>query len=486
MVDEKFKKEGLTFDDVLLIPQKSSVLPSEVDIKVHFAKDITLNIPILSSPMDTVTEWKLAIALAQEGGIGIIHMNMPIEEQASQVGIVKRSVSGMIIAPITISPDKPVSEAIEIMHKYKISGVPVTEGKKLVGILTHRDLRFEKVLTKKVGELMTKNDLITVPMGTTLEQASEILHNYRIEKLPVVDDEHNLMGLITFKDIELKRQYPNACKDKLGRLRVGAALGISKDIEKRADALAEAGVDVFVIDSAHGHSKRVLDALTMIKKRHPDIVLIGGNVATADGCEAIIDTGADAVRVGMGPGSTCTTRIVAGTGIPQITAIYDCANVADKKEIAVIADGGIRYSGDITKAMAAGARITMIGNLFAGTDESPGDVVFYEGRSFKIYRGMGSLPAMKAGGGDRYFQDKDLKVGKLVPEGIVGRVPYKGSLSAMIYQLIGGIRSGMGFCGASNIEELRKNSKFVRISHASIKENHPHDIIITEDAPNYF
>jgi len=413
-------------------------------------------------------------------------MNMPIEEQARQVSIVKRTVSGMILNPVTISPDRPVKDAIEIMEKHKISGVPVTKGKKLVGILTHRDLRFEKSLTRKVSDLMTKDKLITVPMGTTFEQASEILHKYRIEKLPVVDKNNNLQGLITFKDIELRRQYPNACKDDHGRLRVGAALGVSPEALDRARALIEAGVDVIVVDSAHGHSKKVLDTLKAIKRLNPDITLVGGNVATEEGCKAVIEAGADVVRVGMGPGSTCTTRVIAGTGVPQLTAIYDCAKVADKKGVIIIADGGIRYSGDITKAIGAGASVVMIGNLFAGTDESPGEVIFYEGRSYKVYRGMGSLPAMKAGGGDRYFQDVREKPAKLVPEGIVGRVPYKGTLSAVIYQLMGGLRSGLGFCGAKNIEELRKNSKFIRISPASVRENHPHDIIITEGAPNYY
>jgi len=481
----KILKEGLTFDDVLLMPQYSDVLPNEVDTAVSLTSRITLNIPLISSPMDTVTESRLAIALAQEGGLGIIHKNMSVQRQKEEVEKVKRSESGMIVDPITLPPDQPVSEALRIMEVYSISGIPITKKKKLVGILTNRDLRFERDVNCSIETIMTKENLITTPEGTTFEQAKEILQKYRIEKLPVVDEHNNLIGLITYKDISKHLLFPKANKDRIGRLRVGAAVGVGEDVEERAAALVSAKVDVLVIDTAHGHSQRVLNTLAALKKSYPNVAVIAGNVVTAEGTKALIKKGADAIKVGIGPGSICTTRIVSGVGVPQITAIMDCAKAAQAAGIPVIADGGIRYSGDITKAIAAGADAVMIGSLFAGTNESPGEVILYQGRSYKVYRGMGSISAMKDGSRDRYSQDSVTQTSKLVPEGIEGRVPYRGSLSTSVYQLIGGLKSGMGYCGVRTIDELRKKAQFVKISYVSHKESHVHNVIITKEAPNY-
>ncbi len=478
-------KECLTFDDVLLLPGKSAVLPKEADISTYITKKIKLNCPLVSAPMDTVTEAGLAIALAQEGGIGIIHKNLSVEEQINEVDKVKRSVSGMIVDPITMSPTQSISEALEVMRKYQISGIPVTEGRRLVGILTNRDLRFETDLKKRISELMTKDDLVTVPIGTTLEQSKELLHKNRIEKLLVVDKEGNLKGLITIKDIEKNRKYPSAAKDSFGRLIVGAAVGISNDRKERVKALVKAGADIIVVDTAHGHSEYVIKVIESIKGEYPDIQVVGGNVATPGGTEDLIKAGVDAVKVGIGPGSICTTRIIAGVGVPQITAITECSKVADKYGIPVIADGGIKYSGDITKAIAAGARCVMIGSLFAGTEESPGEKILYQGRSYKEYRGMGSIGAMAEGSSDRYFQDMQFTETKLVPEGVEGRIPYKGSLSFTVHQLLGGLRAGMGYTGCRNIEELRKNTGFIRITQSGLRESHVHDVIITKEAPNY-
>jgi IMP dehydrogenase len=478
-------KEALTFDDVLLLPARSDVLPSQVDISTHLTRNIALNIPLLSAAMDTVTDSKMAIAMAQQGGMGIIHKNMPIEEQAAEVDRVKRSESGMIVNPITMSPDQEIHEAVEVMKKYKISGVPITQDGKLVGILTNRDLRFETRMDLKISELMTKENLITVPVGTTLEKAKSILHMHRVEKLPVVDRQYRLKGLITVKDIQKKLAYPNACKDALGRLRVGAAVGSAGDFMERATALVKAGVDVLVIDTAHGHSSRVITAIRQMKKRSPEIDLVAGNVGTADGALALAKAGADAVKVGMGPGSICTTRIVTGAGVPQITAILDCTRLGRRLGIPIIADGGIKYSGDVTKALAAGAHSVMVGSLFAGTDESPGEIVLYQNRSYKVYRGMGSLEAMKAGSRDRYAQEGPAFEGKLVPEGIEGMVPYKGSIEIMIPQLTGGLRSGMGYCGCRNLNELKKKARFQRITSFGLKESHVHDVLVTKEAPNY-
>lgn len=480
---EKFIKEGLTFDDVLLIPAKSEILPKETDVSTMLTKKIKLNIPIMSAGMDTVTEARLAIAIAREGGIGIIHKNMSIEAQALEVDKVKRSEHGVIVDPFYLSPDHIVSDALELMERYRISGVPIVDQKgKLVGILTNRDLRFETDMSRPIHEVMTKDNLITAPVGTDLEEAENILRKYKIEKLPLVDDKGYLKGLITIKDIEKAIQFPNSAKDKNGRLLVGAAVGVTQDMMDRIRALVDAKVDVVVVDTAHGHSKGVLDAVKKIKINYPDLQVIAGNVATAEGTRELIEAGADAVKVGIGPGSICTTRVVTGVGVPQITAIYDCANEADKHGIPVIADGGIKYSGDITKAIAAGARAVMIGSLFAGTEESPGELEIYQGRSFKVYRGMGSLGAMASGSKDRYFQE-DVK--KLVPEGVEGRVPYKGPLSETIYQLVGGLRAGMGYCGTATIEELRKKGQFIKITSAGLRESHPHDVQITKEAPNY-
>ncbi len=482
---KKIEKVGLTFDDVVLVPQKSEVHPKEVDVSTLVTKDIRLNIPILSAAMDTVTESRLAIALAREGGIGVIHKNMTIRKQASEVDKVKRSESGMIVDPITLPPDKMIGEALEVMRRFSISGVPVTKKGKLLGILTNRDLRFQKDLSKKIGEVMTKKRLITVPEGTTLEQAQEILHKNRIEKLLVVDKKNSLKGMITVKDIMKNIQYPNSCKDSRGRLRVGAAVGVAKDLMARTSALVEAGVDIVVMDSSHGHSKGVMDAVGKIKGKFPSVSLVAGNVATKQGTLDLIEAGVDCIKVGVGPGSICTTRVVIGAGVPQITAILDCAEAAGEHNIPIVADGGIRYSGDITKALAAGADAVMIGSLFAGTEESPGETILYEGRTFKVYRGMGSIEAMKIGGKERYFQEHQLEAKKLVPEGIEGRVPYKGNLSESVYQLVGGVKSGMGICGARNVKELAEKAEFIRVTYAGLRESHPHDVIITKEAPNY-
>lgn len=479
------EKAGLTFDDVLLIPRKSDVLPKDVDVSTYITREIKLNIPILSAAMDTVTEFRLAIALAREGGIGVIHKNMSIGRQTSEVDKVKRSESGMIVDPVTLPPDKMIGEALEVMRRFSISGIPVTKKGKLLGILTNRDLRFEKELSKKIGEVMTKKNLITVPEGTTLEQAKEILHKNRIEKLLIVDKKKNLKGMITVKDIMKNIQYPNSCKDSRGRLRVGAAVGVAKDMMGRASALVNAGVDLLVIDSAHGHSKGVMDAVKKIRNKFPEVTLVAGNVGTKEGTEDLIQAGANCVKVGVGPGSICTTRVVIGAGVPQITAILDCAEAASKYDVPIIADGGIRYSGDIAKALAAGANAVMIGSIFAGTEESPGETILFEGRTFKLYRGMGSVEAMKKGGKERYFQEHQLEAKKLVPEGIEGRVPYKGNLSESVYQLVGGLRAGMGICGAKNIKELSQKAEFMVITYAGLRESHPHDVIITKEAPNY-
>lgn len=477
--------EYLTFDDVLLIPSFSEVLPKEVDISTQLTREIRLNIPLVSAAMDTVTEARTAIAMAQEGGVGIIHRNLSVSDQAMEVDKVKKSESGMILHPITMHPDQRIHEALEVMRKYRISGVPITKEGKLVGILTNRDLRFEKRLDEKISMVMTKDRLITVPVGTTLEQAKEILHKNRIEKLLVVDEHNNLKGLITIKDIEKIRKYPNSCKDSHGRLRVGAAIGPGKDREQRTEALIQAGLDVLVIDTAHGHTKDVLEAIRDTKRNFPDCQLIGGNIATKEGMLDLIKAGVDGVKVGVGPGSICTTRIVAGVGVPQLSAILEVAEVSRKHEVPIIADGGIKFSGDVTKALAAGAHSVMIGNLFAGADESPGEIVLYQGRSYKVYRGMGSLEAMKEGSKDRYMQADVESETKLVPEGIEGRVPYRGAISFCIDQLIGGLKAGMGYMGAKDIEELRKKARFIRITSSGLKESHVHDVIITKEAPNY-
>lgn len=474
---------GLTFDDVLLIPAKSDILPMDADISTSLTKKIKINIPLLSAAMDTVTESDLAISIAREGGIGIIHRAMSAQRQASEIDRVKKSESGMIIDPVTISPDEPISEAMALMEKYKISGVPVTVKGKLVGILTNRDLKFETRLNRKVSDVMTKKNLITASAGTDLERAKEILHKYKIEKLPIVDRDFNLKGLITIKDIEKRRKYPHACKDKLGRLRVGGAIGAGEDAIFRASLLVKAGADVIAIDTAHGHTKSVIEVLKKVKKKF-NIEVIAGNVATQEGTLDLIKAGADAVKVGIGPGSICTTRIVAGAGVPQITAIINCYSVAKKYGVPIIADGGVKYSGDITKALAAGAHSVMLGGLFAGTDESPGETILYQGRSYKVYRGMGSLGAMEQGSKDRY-QQTGVESKKLVPEGVEGRVPNKGPLSQSVHQLIGGLRSGMGYCGCKNLNELRQKTKFLRITNAGLRESHVHDVIITREAPNY-
>jgi len=474
---------GLTFDDVLLLPAKSNVLPREVDLTTMFTRNVRINIPIISAAMDTVTETDLAIAVAREGGIGIIHRAMDPEKQASEVDKVKKSESGMILDPITISKDAPISEALSLMEKYRISGVPVTEQGKLIGILTNRDLRFETQLSKKVSDVMTKENLITSTEGTTLDKAQKILHKYKIEKLPIVDKENNLKGLITIKDIEKRKKYPNACKDSVGRLRVGAAVGTGEASVHRAELLVKAGADVILIDTAHGHTDAVIFMLKMLKKKF-DVDVIAGNVATSEAAADLIKAGADAIKVGIGPGSICTTRVIAGAGVPQITAIRSCFTVGKRYGVPVIADGGIKYSGDITKALAAGAHSVMIGSLFAGTDESPGELVLFQGRSYKEYRGMGSIGAMEQGSKDRYLQS-GVKPAKLVPEGVEGRVPYKGPLSQSVHQLIGGLRSGMGYCGCKNLDELRKKAKFIRITNAGLRESHVHDVIVTKEAPNY-
>ena len=481
--------EGLTFDDVLLLPARSSVLPTEVDTQTKLTRNIALNLPIVSAAMDTVTESRLAIALAQQGGMGIVHRSMPIDYQAAEVDKVKRSESGMIVDPVTVSPESKIYEAQEIMKKYKISGVPVTRNGKLMGILTNRDLRFETRFDLPVEQVMTKENLITVSVGTTLDEAEAILHKHRVEKLLVVDEKFNLKGLITVKDIQKRSKYPNACKDSQGRLRVGAALGATGDFLERAAELVKAQVDVLAVDTAHGHSSRVMEAVRQIKHKFPDVDLIAGNVATFQGAGDLIQLGVGGVKVGIGPGSICTTRVVTGAGVPQITAIAECARAARNSGIPIIADGGIKYSGDVSKAIAAGASCVMIGSLFAGTEESPGESILYQGRSFKSYRGMGSIAAMAAGSGDRYAQEVTVargEVTKLVPEGIEGRVPYKGLLADLVGQLVGGLRSGMGYCGCATIEELQNKGRFVRVTIAGLRESHVHDVIITKEAPNYW
>jgi len=477
---------ALTFDDVLLKPAKSELHPNFVDVSTRLTREIRINMPIISAAMDTVTEARLAIAMAQHGGLGIIHKNMPLDRQAEEVDKVKRSEAGMIVDPVTMRPWQSISEAMSVMEKYKISGVPVTDANgKLVGILTNRDLRFETRFDLPIAERMTKEHLITVPVGTTLEQAREVLHHHRIEKLLVVDGNGDLKGLITVKDIQKARRYPQAAKDPLGRLRCGAAIGIGRDGLDRARALVDAKVDVLVIDSSHAHSTAVLETIRQFKKLFPDTPLIAGNVATYEGARDLIDLGVDAIKVGIGPGSICTTRVIAGAGVPQVTAIMECARAAEKFDVPIISDGGIKFSGDITKAIAAGAHAVMIGSLFAGTDEAPGETILYQGRTFKAYRGMGSIGAMQKGSADRYFQEETDEVGKLVPEGIEGKVPYKGSLGAMIPQLVGGLRSGMGLTGSKSIDDLRTKSQFVRITAAGLRESHAHDVVITKEAPNY-
>ncbi|MDF1592193.1 MAG: IMP dehydrogenase [Desulfobacterales bacterium] len=478
-------EEGYSFDDVLLVPNHSEVLPKDANTSTRLTKNLNLNIPIVSAAMDTVTEARTAITMAREGGIGFIHRNLSVKSQVTEVDQVKKSESGMIIDPVTISPDRTVADVLKLMEKYHISGVPVTKGDQLVGIVTNRDLRFETKLEKKVSDIMTKDKLITVSEGISLEDSKKLLHEHRIEKLLVVDKKGQLKGLITIKDIEKIRKYPNACKDKLGRLRVGAAVGVGPDMEERTEALLQAGADVILIDTSHGHSKNVLEAVRKLKRNFKDLELIAGNVGTGKGAEDLIKAGVDGVKIGIGPGSICTTRIVAGVGVPQISAIMDCRSVSNKTGVPLIADGGIKFSGDITKAIGAGAHSVMIGGLFAGTEESPGETMFYQGRSYKVYRGMGSLEAMKQGSKDRYYQSEEVAEDKLVPEGIVGRVPYKGSLSANIFQLIGGLKAGMGYVGCRTIEELREKARFLKISAAGLRESHVHDVIITKEAPNY-
>lgn len=484
MLEEEVK-EGLTFDDLLIVPAESRIMPKDVDTSTILTRNIPINIPLVSAAMDTVTESRTAICMAQEGGIGIIHRNMPIRSQALEVDKVKKSESGMIVDPITVEPEQKVREALDLMSKYRISGVPVVKNKKLVGILTNRDLRFETDIDQPVSNVMTRDRLVTVSADISLEESKKLLHKHRIEKLLVVDEEYNLKGLITIKDIEKIRKYPKACKDALGRLRVGAAVGIL-DREERVAALLATGADVIVIDTSHGHSGNVLDAIRDTKANFPGCELIAGNVATAEGAEALIQAGVDAIKVGVGPGSICTTRIIAGVGVPQMSAIRDCVRTAERYGIPVVADGGIKYSGDIVKALGAGAHAIMIGGLFAGTEESPGETIFFQGRSYKVYRGMGSLEAMKGGSRDRYFQDEMEGPLKLVPEGIEGRVPFRGSLSASVYQLIGGLKAGMGYTGSRTIGDLRKNARFIRITSAGLRESHVHDVIITKEAPNYW
>ncbi len=482
-------REGLTFDDVLLVPAASGVLPRDTDVSTSLTRSIRLHIPLLSAAMDTVTEARTAIAMAQEGGLGVIHRNLAVAAQALEVEKVKKSESGMIVDPVTVHPEQPIAEALAIMQQYRISGLPVTRGGQLVGILTNRDLRFEKRLDRTVGEVMTKEKLVTAQPGVTLEQAKEILHRYRIEKLPVVDERNQLRGLITVKDIEKAIRFPNAAKDVLGRLRVGAAIGTGPDREARAEALVRAGADVLVVDTAHGHSEAVIETVRAVKSAFPRVDLIAGNVGTAEGSAALVKAGVDAVKVGMGPASICTTRVVSGVGVPQLTAISDAIGPAERAGVPVIADGGIKFSGDVTKALAAGAHTVMIGGLFAGTEESPGETILYQGRTYKLYRGMGSLEAMREreGSRNRYFQEEEAdELGrKLVPEGIEGRVPYKGALSFIVQQLVGGLRAGMGYLGARSLADLRRNARFVRVSPAGLKESHVHDVYITKEAPNY-
>ncbi len=484
-IGKKIIGDALTFDDVLLMPNYSTVLPRETDVRTSLTKKVKLNIPLVSAAMDTVTEGELAIALAREGGIGIIHKNFSIERQANEVALVKRSESGMIDDPITLEPDRPVHEAMALMGKYHISGIPIITGERLVGILTNRDLRFVDDYDREVSEFMTKDHLVTAKVGTTLEDAEKILQKHKVEKLPVVDSTGKLRGMITYKDIRKKKSYPNACKDERGRLRVGAAVGVKSETLERVEALAKAGADVVIVDTAHGHSHGVINMVKTLKKKFPHLQLIAGNVGTKEGTIELIKAGVDAVKVGIGPGSICTTRVVAGIGVPQITAIMECAAVAAKYDVPIIADGGIKQTGDIAKAIAAGADCVMVGNLFAGVEESPGEKVLYEGRAYKTYRGMGSLEAMKAGSSDRYFQDVEDDIKKLVPEGIEGRVPYRGPLSDTVYQMVGGLRAAMGYLGCKNIGELKKNGRFVRITSAGLSESHPHDVDIVQEAPNY-
>lgn len=484
-MSKKAVSEALTFDDVLLVPDYSEVLPKETDTKSWLTKNIQLNLPLVAAAMDTVTESGLAIALAREGGIGIIHKNMSIKRQVQEVDRVKRSESGMIYNPITLTPVHKVKEAMSLMNRYKISGIPIVEGSKLVGILTNRDLRFEVDTELEIKQVMTSRNLVTVPAGTTLEQAEKILQKNRIEKLPVVDGDNNLKGLITVKDIQKKRLYPMAAKDEHGRLRVGAAVGVASDTLERVQVLDDVQVDVIAIDTAHGHSKGVIETVKLVRQKYPQVEIIAGNVATGKGAQALIQAGANAIKVGMGPGAICTTRVVAGIGMPQITAIMSCAEVCQEHRIPLIADGGVKQTGDIPKAIAAGADTVMIGNLFAGTEESPGEKIYLGGRSFKVYRGMGSLSAMQHGSKDRYFQEGEKDLRKLVPEGIEGRVPYRGKLSEAVYQMVGGLKAAMGYCGTKNIEELQKKGQFVKITGAGLMESHPHDIVISREAPNY-
>ncbi|MCK5508164.1 MAG: IMP dehydrogenase [Desulfobacterales bacterium] len=478
-------EETYSFDDVLLLPGYSDVLPKDVNISTRLTKNLTLNLPIVSAAMDTVTEAMTSISMAREGGLGFIHRNMSIESQVLEVDKVKKSESGMIIDPLTVNPDQPVHEVLKVMEVYRISGLPVTQGNQLVGIVTNRDLRFETDMEKKVSEVMTSENLVTVSEGISLEDSKQRLHEHRIEKLLVVDKNGRLTGMITIKDIEKIRKYPNACKDSMGRLRVGAAVGVGHDMEERAEALLKAGADVILIDTAHGHSKNVIDAVKILKSNFDDIELIAGNVGTSKGADSLVAAGVDGIKIGIGPGSICTTRIVAGVGIPQVTAIMNCRSISNKSGVPLIADGGIKFSGDITKAVAAGAHVVMIGGLFAGTEESPGESILFQGRRYKSYRGMGSIEAMKKGSKDRYYQSETIEDDKLVPEGIVGRVPYKGSLAVNIFQLIGGLRSGMGYVGCQTIEELREKARFIKITAAGLRESHVHDVIITKEAPNY-
>ena len=482
MREDKFGKQGLTFDDVLLIPAHSDVLPRDVDVRTHLTQNVTLNIPVMSAGMDTVTEAEMAIAMAREGGIGVIHKNMSIDEQAREVKLVKRSEHGIIVDPIYLAPDNTLSDADELMNKYHISGVPITENGKLVGIITNRDMRFETDLSRPISDIMTSKGLITAPEHTTMEEAKRILQAHRIEKLPLVDDNGHLKGLITIRDIEKMRKYPNSNKDSDGRLKVAAAIGVTSDVEDRVEALLDAKADVLVIDTAHGHSEGVLQTIRRLRKAFPHLELIAGNVATYDATKALIEAGVSAVKVGIGPGSICTTRVIAGIGVPQITAIYDCAKAAEGTGIPIIADGGIQYSGDIAKALGAGASCVMLGNLLAGTEEAPGEMIIYQGKNYKSYRGMGSLGAMQAGSKDRYFQQN---AKKLVPEGIEGRIPYKGHVSDVLFQLIGGLRASMGYCGAKDIKAMNEDTQFIQITGACLRESHPHDVSITKEAPNY-
>lgn len=482
MREDKFGKQGLTFDDVLLIPAHSDVLPRDVDVRTHLTQNVTLNIPVMSAGMDTVTEAEMAIAMAREGGIGVIHKNMSIDEQAREVKLVKRSEHGIIVDPIYLAPDNTLSDADELMNKYHISGVPITENGKLVGIITNRDMRFETDLSRPISDIMTSKGLITAPEHTTMEEAKRILQAHRIEKLPLVDDAGHLKGLITIRDIEKMRKFPSSNKDSDGRLKVAAAIGVTSDVEDRVEALLDAKADVLVIDTAHGHSEGVLQTIRRLRKAFPHLELIAGNVATYDATKALIEAGVSAVKVGIGPGSICTTRVIAGIGVPQITAIYDCAKAAEGTGIPIIADGGIQYSGDIAKALGAGASCVMLGNLLAGTEEAPGEMIIYQGKNYKSYRGMGSLGAMQAGSKDRYFQQN---AKKLVPEGIEGRIPYKGHVSDVLFQLIGGLRASMGYCGAKNIKAMNEDTQFIQITGAGLRESHPHDVSITKEAPNY-